>query len=79
VPSVTAAGSSQTLALRAQFPARTFRRAGNADSHHVSLRYRWELVVSDGTVTLAGLDIGGVAPDGRFPRISGFFGEFSAP
>jgi hypothetical protein len=61
-------------ALQSQFPGHYFRRASGIDTHHDVLRFAWELVSPDGTVTLAGLDVGELAADGRLRRISGFFG-----
>jgi hypothetical protein len=61
--------------LQAQFPEHRFRRASGVDAHHDHLRFGWELVGPDGTVVLAGLDVGEVAGDGRLSRITGFFGE----
>ena len=62
-------------ALQGQFPGHRFRRASGIDAHHEYLRFAWELVSPDGTVTLSGLDVGELAPDGRLRRISGFFGD----
>jgi hypothetical protein len=44
------------------------------DAHHDYLRFLRELVAPDGTVALAGLDVGELAADGRLRRITGFFG-----
>lgn len=62
-------------ALQQQFAGHRFRRASVVDVHHDQLRYAWELVAPDGTVALAGLDVGELAPDGRLRRIAGFFGD----
>ena len=64
--------------LQSQFPGHRFRRASGIDTHHDHLRFGWELVSPDGTVVLAGLDVGEVADDGRLSRITGFFGELPA-
>jgi hypothetical protein len=66
--------SALAAALQSQFPGHHFRRASGIDAHHDVLRFAWELVSPDGTVTLAGLDVGEIATDGRLRRISGFFG-----
>lgn len=67
--------SDMAAALQAQFPGHAFRRASGVDAHHDHFRFAWELVGPDGTVVLAGLDVGEVAGDGRLARITGFFGE----
>jgi hypothetical protein len=37
-----------------------------------------ELVGPDGTVAVAGVDVGELADDGRLRRITGFFGDLAA-
>jgi hypothetical protein len=66
--------SSMMAALQSQFPGHRFRRASGVDTHHGHFRFAWELVAPDGTVTLAGIDVGELAEDGRLRRITGFFG-----
>jgi hypothetical protein len=61
-------------ALQAQFPGHRFRRASAVDAHHDRFRVGWELVGPDGTVAIAGTDVGAVADDGRLTTITGFFG-----
>jgi hypothetical protein len=39
------------------------------------VRFGWELGVPGGDVTVAGVDIGILGTDGRFERITGFFGD----
>jgi SnoaL-like domain len=70
-----AAISDMAAALQTQFPGHAFRRASGIDAHHDHFRFAWELVGPDGTVAVAGLDVGEVAADGRLARITGFFGE----
>ncbi len=62
-------------ALHAHYPDHRFRRTGAVDAHHDRFRFTWELVRPDGTVAIAGLDVGEVAPDGRLARVTGFFDE----
>jgi hypothetical protein len=57
------------------YPNHRFRRVSELDAHHDAVRYGWELVDPDGSVVLAGTDVGLVADDGRLSRITGFFGE----
>jgi len=65
-------------AVLGQFPGHRFRRVSGVDSHHDAVRYGWELVAPDGTVTLAGMDVALLASDGRLQRVTGFFGDLPA-
>jgi hypothetical protein len=82
-PLILAEGHSALSAMvdgvQAKFPGHRFRRVSGVDSHHDQLRFAWELVAPDGAVVVAGIDVGGLAPDGRLARITGFFGELPAP
>jgi hypothetical protein len=60
--------------VQEQFPGHTFRQASGVDAHHDLFRFAWELVGPDGTVTVGGIDVGQLADDGRFRRITGFLG-----
>jgi hypothetical protein len=60
--------------VQAQFPGHRFRRLSGVDAHHDELRFAWELAAPDGTVTVGGIDVGRIGPDGRLEQISGFFG-----
>jgi hypothetical protein len=62
-------------AVHAQYPGHRFRRTSGIDAHHDQVRFGWELRAPDGTLTVAGVDVGELAPDGRLEKISGFFGE----
>ena len=66
--------SDMAAALHAQFPGHQFRRASGIDEHHGHFRFAWDLVGPDGTVALAGVDVGKLSEDGRLDRITGFFG-----
>jgi hypothetical protein len=57
-----------------QFPGQRFVRTSGIDAHHGLVRFEWALVDEDGTASVAGLDVGIVADDGRLSRIAGFFG-----
>jgi|SRR5690606_17278171 len=61
-------------AVHAQFPGQRFVRTTGIDAHHGLVRFGWELADGRGTVTVAGIDVGVIAPDGRLHRIAGFFG-----
>ena len=60
--------------VHAQFPGQRFVRTSGIDAHHGIVRFGWELGDGEGTVTVAGIDVGVIAPDGRLNRIAGFFG-----
>lgn len=66
--------SEMVAAVHTQYPGHQFRRTSGIDAHHDQVRFAWELVAPDGTVTVAGIDAGVLAPDGRLARITGFFG-----
>jgi hypothetical protein len=67
--------SEMVAGVHSQFPGQRFRRTTGVDIHHDVVRFGWELAAPDGTVTVAGLDVGELADDGRLRRITGFFGE----
>ncbi|MGH2588606.1 MAG: nuclear transport factor 2 family protein [Dehalococcoidia bacterium] len=73
-----AALSEMVAGVHARFPGHRFRRQSGIDTHHDQIRFAWDLVAPDGTITVAGVDIGEVAADGRLRRITGFFGEVPA-
>lgn len=81
-PPLDAAGhqgiSDMVGAVLGQFPGHRFRRVSGIDSHHDAVRYGWELVAPDGTVTLAGMDVALLDSDGRLQRVTGFFGDLPA-
>lgn len=60
------------------FPGHRFRRVTGIDAHHEFIRFGWELVAPDGTVSAAGTDFGEITADGRLRRIVGFFGDLPA-
>jgi hypothetical protein len=70
--------SDMVGAVHAQFPGQRFVRTSGIDAHHGLVRFGWELGDGEGTVTIAGIDVGIVAPDGRLSRIAGFFGPLPA-
>jgi len=50
-------------------------RSSEIDEHHRHFRFAWELVASDGSVAIAGLDVGELTENGRIARITGSFGD----
>jgi hypothetical protein len=67
--------SAMVDAIQEQFPGQRFRRQSGVDSHHDQVRFAWDLAAPDGAVTVAGVDVGVVAEDGRLVSITGFFGD----
>jgi len=63
--------------VQAAYTGHRFRATSGIDAHHDQFRVGWELVAPDGSVTVAGIDAGAVAPDGRLARITGFFGPLT--
>lgn len=66
--------SAMAAGVHAQYPGQRFVRTSGIDAHHNLVRFAWELVAEDGTVTVAGLDVAIVADDGRLSQLAGFFG-----
>ena len=73
-----AALSAMVDAIHAHYPGQQFRRTTAVDAHHDEVRFGWELGVPGGEVTVAGIDVGILASDGRLQRITGVFGELAA-
>lgn len=69
-----AALAAMVAGVQTKFPGHRFRRTSGVDVHHDELRFGWELVAPDGSVVVAGVDVGTLAADGRLRRITGFFG-----
>ena len=70
--------SAMVDGVHAQFPGHRFERTTGVDVHHDQCRFGWRLVAPDGTVTVAGVDVGAIGADGRLRSITGFFGEPAA-
>jgi hypothetical protein len=70
-----AALNEMVSVARPQFPGHTIRQSSGIDAHHEHVRFAWEVVGSDGSVPVSGIDIGVLAPDGRLRQMTGFFGE----
>ena len=66
--------SEMVAAIHQQLPGHRFSRTSGIDVHHDELRFGWQLAAPDGTVAVAGVDVGAVGDDGRLLRITGFFG-----
>lgn len=67
--------ASMMGALQEQHAGLSLRVSSAIDAHHDLLRFGWEAVDASGNVTIAGIDIATVSPDGRVSSLHGFFGE----
>src|SRR3954463_9586105 len=63
--------SEMVAGVHTAYPGHRFRRLSGIDTHHDELRFAWELAAPDGTTTVAGVDVGTLAADGRLQRIAG--------
>jgi hypothetical protein len=70
-----AALSEMVATVHGHYPGHRFERTSGIDTHHDDLRFGWQLVAPDRSTTVAGVDVGALAADGRLLRITGFFGE----
>lgn len=70
--------NDMVAAVQTRFPDHRFRRVSGIDNHHNQLRFAWELAAPDGSIVVAGLDVGELASDGRLQRVTGFFGALPA-
>jgi len=64
--------------VHAAYPGHTFRRTTEIDGHHDLVRFGWELVGPDGSLTVAGIDVADLAEDGRLRAVRAFFGDLPA-
>lgn len=60
------------------FPGFQMACTTGVDRFGDQLRFAWELSAADGTPIVAGLDVAELAPDGRFGRVTGFWGDLPA-
>ena len=81
-PLLEAAGrdaiDEMTVGVQAAYPGHRFRRTTEIDGHHDLLRFGWELVTPDGSVTVGGIDIAVLGDDGRLRSVTGFFGALAS-
>ena len=68
--------SEMVATVHAHYPGQRFERISAIDTHHNLVRFAWQLAGPDG-VTVAGIDVGELATDGRLRRITGFFGDLA--
>jgi hypothetical protein len=66
--------SGMVDAVHGMYPGHRFRPTSGVDAHHGLIRFGWELVAPDGSVTAEGLDVGVVSEAGKLQRIAGFIG-----
>ncbi len=60
------------------YPGFAIERTSGIDRHGDQVRFAWKVDLADGTNLVTALDVGEVAPDGRFRRIAGFWGDLPA-
>jgi hypothetical protein len=73
-----AALAEMVEAVQGQYAGARFRRTTAVDAHHDQVRFGWELVAADGSVVVAGIDVGCLDDGGRLTSITGFFGDLAA-
>lgn len=69
--------SAMVETVHQHYPGQRFARLTGLDQHNGFARFGWHLAAADGAVTVAGIDVAEVAPDGRIRRITGFFGDLA--
>src|SRR5262249_29395710 len=63
--------NDMVAAVQTRFPDHRFRRVSEIDNHHNQLRFAWELAAPNGSIVVAGIDVGELAFDGRLQRVTG--------
>lgn len=61
--------------VHAGFPGFRMARTSGIDRFGDQLRFAWAMEGADGSPIVAGLDVAELAPDGRFQRVTGFWGD----
>jgi len=64
--------------IHAGYPGFTIARTTGIDEHGDQLRYGWRMASADESLVIEGVDVAERAPDGRFARIAGFWGDLPA-
>jgi len=54
-----AALNDMVTTVQVRFPGHRFRRVSGIDDQHGELRFAWELATPDGSIVVAGIDVGG--------------------
>ncbi|HEY8544993.1 MAG TPA: nuclear transport factor 2 family protein [Acidimicrobiales bacterium] len=70
--------ASMQAVVQEHYAGASFRRTSGIDAHHDSVRFAWDLTYPDGTLVIAGIDVGRLGPDGKLTSITGFFGDLPA-
>jgi hypothetical protein len=69
-------GTEALIEFRKQFVdnvgAATYRAMAAPDHHHDRARFRWEILLADGTSFAAGTDVLNLAADGRITSVTSF-------
>lgn len=61
--------------VHAHYPGFKIERTSGIDQHGNNVRFAWRFDQADGTTLVAGVDIGELTDDGRFARVTGFWGD----
>jgi hypothetical protein len=61
--------------MHAHYPGFSIDRTSGIDQHGDQLRFAWQVAAADGTLVVAGIDIGELSDDGRLTRVAGFWGD----
>lgn len=64
--------------VHAHYPGFTMERTSGIDQHGDQLRFAWQVTAADGSLVVAGTDVGELGADGRLTRIAGFWGDLPA-
>src|SRR5689334_4722720 len=76
-PLLQATGHAELTAMvdgvHEQYPGYKFRRTSGVGLHLDTVRFGWELFGPEGTILVAGIDVGQLAADGKLRSITGFF------
>jgi hypothetical protein len=73
-----AAMSCMVATAQERFPDHSLRLTSGLDRHHNEVRFGWEVVATNGSPALTGVDFGSLGADGRLTRVVGFFGDLPA-
>jgi hypothetical protein len=61
--------------IHAAYPGFTIERTTGIDAHGDQLRYGWQMASADRSLVIDGVDVAERAPDGRFLKVAGFWGD----
>lgn len=77
-PHADAVGHDGIAEMLAGYPGFSIARTTGIDTHGDQLRYGWRLASADEQLVIVGVDVAELAPDGRFRRVTGSWGDLPA-